>query len=84
MTLTQDQHDDLQHLMQTARWPYWPYCPMLRGDEQGFVFDGPNGQCIMYHGNLFTVIHDAVDLNTLSQKIYNNSYETIQDGWRVD
>jgi len=76
--------------METMRWPYWPFCPLKRpqnnngGEPQlGACYDAPEGKRIVYLDvNVFGLSNEA--LKAAKTIEYANSYEVVQDGWEVD
>jgi len=84
MSLTQEQHDDMRFLTETMRWPYWPFCPVKKGEKVAFVYDGVNGHRTVYVGNLLSMLQKEIDIKTLEKIEYHTSHEMVADGWTVD
>ena len=81
MNLTSEQHESLEFLRETMRWPYWPYCSVKKGNQVASCFDEEGGKRTIYLVNLFTL---AEKLKAAEKIEYPNSAAMVQDGWEVD
>jgi hypothetical protein len=67
---------DHLHMMEDQdRWPAWPFLPLTRGGETGYLFAGrPNVRL----GNIFAASEDDPEIP------YADFEAVYADGWRID
>lgn len=84
MIFTPEQHESFTFLRETMRWPYWPYCTVMKGNQIASCFDGEDGKRTIYLVNLFTLAEKPELLKTVEKIEYPNSAAVIEDGWEID
>jgi hypothetical protein len=80
--------ESLAFLANPARWPAYPFLPLLKGDfgegtdEVGVLY--ADGKPVIYRTNLFTLPKTVEEFRALPQSCYGSFADILADGWRID
>ena len=70
---------DVAFIKEGGEWPAWPFLPLKRGEQLGYILDGPAWPRPVFAGNIWAASEGDPVI-----KEYGSAEAIVADGWRVD